>query len=253
MQFPGKSRSKDLIYSARRVLLPWRNAQRAVILAYHSVGYAKDQFTITPEAFAWQLKELQREGCSVVSVNELDRMMGEGSIHPRTVVITFDDGRKDNYEHVFPLIQKYKVPISIFLVTGSIGTRLPDTVSDSEALTETEIRDMDASGWVTFGAHTVSHPKLTQISEEDVKREVTESKVAVEKLLSKSCDYLAYPYGRVSASVEVAAKHAGFALALATEAGVVTPDSPRYRLPRNGIDANTSHAAFKGILAHGSL
>jgi peptidoglycan/xylan/chitin deacetylase (PgdA/CDA1 family) len=253
MQFRGKSALKDLAYSARRMLVPWRSDPRAVVLAYHSVGNPDDPYSVTSEMFAWQLDELRRAGCTAVPLRELDRMMAEGNVPPRTVVLTFDDGRRDNYTYAFPLLKERGIPASVFLVTGSVGKRFPGTVSDTDALTLDEIREMDASGLITFGAHTVSHPKLTHVSGEDVKEEVEGSKRAVEGLLGKPCDYFAYPYGRVSESVELATRKAGFTLALSTEPGIVRPNSPRFRLPRNGIGANTTRQAFRGIIAHGSL
>ena len=253
MDFPGKSVLKDIVYMLRRTFLPWRNKGRAVVLAYHSVSDDGDRFSVTPREFAWQLGELRRQGFSIVSVEGLERMLDAGSVPPRTVVLTFDDGRRDNYAQVFPLLREHNIPIAIFLVTGSIGSRLPERVASTDALTADEIQEMAASGLITFGAHSVSHPKLTHIPEEKAKEELADSKAAVERLLGTSCDYVAYPYGRVNDAVERAAHAAGYTLAFATVPGTVGPDASRYRIPRNGIDTTVTRAQFRGIIAHGCL
>jgi len=72
----------------------------------------------------------------------------------KPVFITFDDGYKENYTEIFPILQKYDAKITIFLTTE------PET----ERLTLDMIREMSDSGLVKFESHTATHPDLAQIS-----------------------------------------------------------------------------------------
>jgi peptidoglycan/xylan/chitin deacetylase (PgdA/CDA1 family) len=64
-----------------------------------------------------------KKHCRVVSLNELvDAIDNNTHLPPRAVVLTFDDGWRDNYEYAFPILRQYGLPATIFLSTGYIGT-----------------------------------------------------------------------------------------------------------------------------------
>lgn len=239
---------RTIISTLRRFLVPWRETPRAVILTYHSVSPERRSYTISPETFEWQLKQIMLQGCRVVSLRTLEEMLDRGRVEPRSVVITLDDGRRDNYEHAFPLLKKYSLPATVFVVSGHIGKS-----GGLQMLTKEQLREMHASGLVDFEPHSVHHPKLTQVSPEEAYREIAGSKRMLEELLGKECPHFAYPYGRHNAAVEAAAERAGIRLAFATRPGAVTPENARLALPRNAVESDTGRLEFRGILAHGSL
>jgi peptidoglycan/xylan/chitin deacetylase (PgdA/CDA1 family) len=84
------------------------------------------------------------------------------------VIITFDDGRKSVYEKAYPVLKKYDMPATLFVITSMPGT-------DSETyLSWQEIRTLADSGW-EIGGHSHTHPNLTKISEADAVHEVEQS------------------------------------------------------------------------------
>ena len=248
----AKSLAKFVIYRVRDLLLP-ASAASAVILTYHSVSYEKNFITITPEEFEWQMEKIRSFGYRVISLAELEQMLDAGAVAPRTIVITFDDGRKDNYQYAFPVLKKFNMPATVFLATDYIGNSLPSSAGPIAALSEVELREMHASGLIDFEPHTASHPNMKKLTAEEAETEVRRSKERIEKLLGKICPYFAYPYGKFDEKAQKAVQAAGIRLAGATIHGTITAKSPRLALPRNGIDTGIRKMHFRSILAHGRI
>ena len=241
---------KSVAYAIRR-LLPRKDG--AIILAYHSIDDTDDPYTVSPGMFEWQLGEIRRQGLRVVKLAELEKMLEAGHVESRTVVLTFDDGRRDNYVHTFPILKRFAMPATIFSVTGIIGSGFKGSSGEVPVLTEAQMRDMHDSGLVDFEPHTESHPNLKKIPIDDVRREVTTSKRMLENMLGRPCPYFAYPYGRHTQEIRRVVRESGIRLAVATHAGFVTLGSERLALPRNDIRPDVTPAQFKSILRRGSL
>lgn len=74
------------------------------------------------QAFKMQMEYLSQRYC-VVTVGELIEAIEKGKeIQRRSCVITFDDGWKDFYSYAFPMLKKYNLPATVFLVSGYVGT-----------------------------------------------------------------------------------------------------------------------------------
>jgi peptidoglycan/xylan/chitin deacetylase (PgdA/CDA1 family)/CelD/BcsL family acetyltransferase involved in cellulose biosynthesis len=95
------------------------------ILYYHRVNGDNDPFfpSLRPEVFERHMRHIARN-YKVVSLTGLLDHLANGS--PANVVaITFDDGYRDNYEIAFPVLQRYRLPATIFLTTGSLDSGEP--------------------------------------------------------------------------------------------------------------------------------
>lgn len=225
----------------------------AIVLTYHSVDDFDDEYTVSKETFEWQLDAIENAGLRVISVSELDQMLEKGEVADKTVILTFDDGRKDNFTNLFPILLERKIPATIFSITGIIGGEYQGKGRAVPMLSESDMQRMQDSGVIDFEPHTITHPKLTQVSLEEVRHEVKGSKHSLETMFSKGCDYFAYPYGRHSPEIRQILKENGIKLAFATQAGFVTRMSDRLTLPRNHIRHDVTKAQFKSILNRGSL
>jgi peptidoglycan/xylan/chitin deacetylase (PgdA/CDA1 family) len=97
-----------------------RNVQ---ILTYHRVNDERDPFfpAIPSAVFATQMEYLASH-FSVCSLTEAVERLRTGDVPDNTVVITFDDGYRDNYIYAFPILRKFCIPATIFLATSSIGS-----------------------------------------------------------------------------------------------------------------------------------
>ena len=156
------------------------------ILVYHTVG---DYTTTLPakanlsvELFRRHMEYFERTRIHIVSLDDVIDRLEEGTPSPesKTIALTFDDGYEDNYHIVFPIIQKYGVPITIFLTAEKIGSRWDTPAGALRGLEWKQIREMAKSGLVTFGSHGISHVNLTGLSGPALLREIAGSKTQIE-------------------------------------------------------------------------
>lgn len=247
-----KSLIKDFVYTIRRLILGPRKA--GIILVYHSVSDEnKLNFTVTPKQFEDQMAYLAKNDFKVVSLDQLMKYREAGFIPEKTVAITFDDGYQDNYTQAFPILKKYNFPATIFLTTSDLGQiRVVREVS-FKILSPEELKTLESSGIISIEAHTVSHPKLTQVSKAEIEKEISESKKIIDKILNKNCIHCAYPKGRYNSAVLEIIPKTGIHYGYTTIDGFVTTKSPAYEIPRNGISGSTSMAQFKGIVVGGRI
>ncbi len=246
-----KTMLKDIVYSVRRLCVRKKNS--AIVLVYHSVGRNGLRFTVTPEMFEHQMAWLNKEKFNVVSLDKLTGYMDAGSIPPKTLAITFDDGYRDNIIEAFPVLKRYGFPATIFLTVSDLGKSRDVRGVPLEILSEEELRHLESSGLVLIEPHTVTHPKLTQVPDATIEQEITQSKKTIEGILNKNCIHFAYPKGRYNDAVLEIISHTGIKYGYTTINGFVTPKSSHYEIPRNGITSDTTMAQFKGIALAGRV
>jgi peptidoglycan/xylan/chitin deacetylase (PgdA/CDA1 family) len=158
---------------------PPRGADDVVILLYHRVGPEEVEIELPP----W---ELEREIAYLASherVRTLDDVLEAGG---GGVVITFDDGTPDFHEHVVPLLERYRVPATLYL-----ATRLAES---GAGLTWDQLADGVRTRLVTVGSHTHSHADLSHASESEAREEMRKSKDLIEDHLGVACRHFAYPW-----------------------------------------------------------
>ena len=138
------------------------------------------------------------------------------------VLLTFDDGYDDLYDHFLPLVIRHRLTAVVFLVVDRVGsTNLWDQQSGLRArslLTWPQIRELQSHG-IEFGSHTLTHPYLPEVPDEHLRREVSESKHRLEDALGAEVASFAYPYGGVDRRVRAAVAEAGYKLAFTTLPG----------------------------------
>lgn len=190
------------------------------ILVYHGVfphhpGQTAMQraYDVAPEAFEAQMAYLHDHDFHVISLTALVEALETGKpIAERSVVITLDDGRENQYVHAFPILKKYGYTATFFVYPNPVN-RVADF------MTWDQIRDMQKAG-MTIGCHTQTHPYLTKVVDpRDMKREVEGSRAILEKQLGVKVDLFAYPFGLKNAEVEATIRRAGYRAARAFPGG----------------------------------
>jgi len=201
--------------------------QRFVILMYHMISEPKTaaevKYACPPKQFEEHLKMLLSAGFKPVSINAIAEYFSNQTPLPeKSFLITFDDGFEDNYSNAFPILQRYQIPAVIYLATGLIGKTnqwmSKSTFSERKMLTWTQIKDMASQG-IDFGSHTVSHPKLIELNDNSVSKELVESKQIIEEQLGIVCSHFAYPYGLLAESTLELVHQAGYKTACSTRSG----------------------------------
>src|SRR5437762_8940555 len=117
------------------------------VLVYHSISTPREpmlgDIDISPARFAQQLKWLSRSKRVVRLEETLTRS------NSRTLAITFDDGYRDNLTTALPLLEKFNLPMTLFVVAGF--------VNGDGYLSEDELREISRHPLITIGAHGLWH------------------------------------------------------------------------------------------------
>lgn len=201
------------------------------IIMYHSVNKAPDVCTITPEAFYRQV-EFIHDHFAILRLKDIHKAMAvqESS---RKVVITFDDAFTDFHDSVFPVLEEFRMPSTVFVPTGFIGKfndwDFPFDKCHKKAVMDVpQLRELQETKWVDFGSHSVDHKKMSKLSVEEMRRQMAVSRSTLEDLLSTSVTMFAYPYGRLgefSSLTEQILSESGYEIGVTNHWG--TRNSPR--------------------------
>ena len=223
------------------------------VLMYHKVS--PDTRTgglglrVPPEDFDWEMQYLKKNNYHTVSLgNVLDYFQSGKALPQKPIVITFDDGYKDNYQYAYPILKKYDYTATVFVVTSIIGKTNEFDVKkhlqpENKMMDWSEIKSL-ATGGITIGSHTLTHPHLTQISQTEARQEIMESKNVLEKGLGKEVQFFCYPYGDNNDTVAKMVKEIGYRAAVTTQLGINNQDNDPYLMNRIRIMGNYNHQKF---------
>lgn len=287
--------------------LPAVFGSRLSILIFHRV-HAETDALFPSEPDANRFRELMQFLCSCfrfVSLDEAVQALREGRLRPGTVVVSFDDGYRDNLEVACPILSELGIPAAFFVATGFMAgglmwnDRLIESIRGAPGgerelsrelariLAEPKLatgqpvsrRDLclrslaavkylppaereQAVGRIqsalgaapgslmmdpeqvrrlrdygmTVGGHTINHPILSGLAEDEARHEIAGGKRALESVLGETVRYFAYPNGKpgvdYSARDVGLVREAGFEAAVSTEWGVAGPCADLHQLPR---------------------
>jgi peptidoglycan/xylan/chitin deacetylase (PgdA/CDA1 family) len=225
------------------VLIAWgfyafymRPRHTVPVLMYHSITEdTQSSLSVSPENFKKQIAYLERSGYSVISLDELVKGIVKGErFSNKQVVLTFDDGFRDNYINAFPVLAKHGMPATIFIATDYIG-------ENPEYLTWDQIRAM-AENNIDFGGHTCSHAYLPSLKHTKfLVSEIAGCKAAIEKELGRPIYYFCYPTGGFTQEAKELVKMAGYKGACTTNRGFDMSNLDVYEINRikiTDLDAN---------------
>lgn len=191
-------------------------------------------------------KLLKRLGYQTLTFADLANKGLASRLEPgkKYVIITVDDGYRDNYELLFPLLKKYGFKAVIYLVTGERFNRWdvehPDNPEKRvELMTPEQIREMADSGLVEFGGHTLTHPHLNRLGRDAQHREIADNKAQLEQLLGRPLASFAYPFGSHNEDSKALAQALGYPFAVATNSGPLAMHEDPYQIRRIAIFPRT--------------
>jgi len=221
--------------------LPWTPVP---ILMYHAVeDETRDpkykHFYVTASLFEWQMRYLQRSGYTPIHFAQLAQAMVDGVLPARPVILTFDDGYENLMTNVYPLLGELNWPYTVFLVSDRIGATsewvTPEGYDASRLLAWHHIHEMAANSRVDFQPHTSTHPRLSSLAREALRRELVDSRDLLSQNLGKEMNVICYPYGDHNDAVVNAARDAGYTMGVTTDFGRVRAVDDPLTLPRISV------------------
>lgn len=155
-----------------------------VLLRYHCVSddiWGSEPLFMSPSSLEEQIRTMRDMGCSFLTFEDLDKI----DQYEKPVFLTFDDGYRDNYEELFPILKRYNVKATIFVITGGIG--------GSRFMDAGQLRELSESGLVSLQSHTVSHKDMRQMSDEQLEYQCAASQLALARITGKIPFAMSFP------------------------------------------------------------
>jgi peptidoglycan/xylan/chitin deacetylase (PgdA/CDA1 family) len=224
----------------------------------------KNDWTISAKTFEKHLQYLQENGYETITLRDLvDYMRGEIELSGKCVVITFDDGDESVYRYAYPLLKKYGMKGTLFLITSKVG----QVWSDLTLSASYELREMQRSEVIDIESHThdlhykikrgkYPHPTFMLPDDDSSPHEINKvfddlkkSRLVIERLFRTESAFLAWPFGFGSALADSLAREAGFEGIVTLKSGANLKGESPYTIRRYTITARTSMRIFREMVA----
>jgi peptidoglycan/xylan/chitin deacetylase (PgdA/CDA1 family) len=236
----------------------------ACVLMYHRVAetgifdFSLDDWNVTPSRLENQFRWLSQNAECVPLRDVLRKLVSQPTSKP-VVALTFDDGFANFHHDVLPLLKRYAIPATLFVVTRHVGSTEPypfdrwgqKNRSRTSAIawipiTWDEIEGCLNSGLVAVGSHSHQHLNALSASDEQLAEEAGISREILSSRLGPDhASFYAYPYGssrlgQVRTAYIGAVRKAGYQLAVTTDLGLALPNTTPLQIPRIEVHAYDS-------------
>ena len=197
---------------------------KILVLNYHQVKNGNTYLSVHLDDFDAQMNYLVENGYIAITPDALlSALEGELELPPKPVLITFDDGYSDNYENAFPILQKYGLRATIFVIPALVGKE--------GYMTWDELKEMEENG-ITMQSHTLNHIALEELPDDGLRTELLKSKQILEDQLGHAVDFVAYPTGTYNLHIAGIAREVGYKGAFTIKYGNVDLGSNFFALER---------------------
>jgi len=214
------------------------------VLLYHQIGISPSDetnlncFCKTTE-FHNQMEFLSKSNeYEVISLaSAIDLISTSKCIDRNYVVLTFDDGCESFYDIAYPMIKSFGFTATVYPITGFLGQNAiinSKVYNHLKVMSEVMIKELGENG-VDFGAHTLNHLKLTEISDSEAEYQIINSKCNLENILGKQIKSFSYPHGIYNKNIIEIVKYAGFKNAVSCNSAYLTNNSSLFEIPRKYI------------------
>jgi peptidoglycan/xylan/chitin deacetylase (PgdA/CDA1 family) len=197
---------------------------------------------VSPAAFGRQMAALKALGFQSIPLSNLNSQEAK-----KPIVITFDDGYENFYQHALPSLKKHNLTATVFLVSQQVGGSNAWDVAEGDVeerlMTADQIAASQNQG-IEFGSHTRNHANLAKASPETAWDEIANSKIDLEELLNQKVETFAYPYGAETGETRKMVEKAGYRVACSTRKGTNDTGTDPYALKRINIRRDTALPFF---------
>lgn len=209
------------------------------ILMYHAVSddlWGYSELFVSPSDLEQQLAYLTENGYDPIFFEDLPDL----EEYDKPVILTFDDGYLDNYTELYPLLQKYNVKATIFVITSSMGVH-------EKSMTREQVKELSDSGLVSIQSHTLTHPELSSLDESQQLAQIRDSKLEVARMTGREPYVLCYPSGeRNETTKELTAQYYRFGVDM--NGGLYTTGDDPMTISRYYVSRSTSLGEFASMV-----
>lgn len=229
-------------------LVKWINRRKVTILSYHSVVDSNEPTRPDPykqhlplDLFRKHLDHLKKD-YTVISLRDfLSARRKHRELPNYSVVLTFEDGFQDFYTVAAGQLAQRQLDATVFVITDKVDGRYPP--NGESFLSWPQVEELARSG-VEVGSHTCSHPKLPELSLDEVRRELADSRTAIMAHIEQVEVPLSYPHGRTSRSIIRLGQSLGYSCAITTELGPNDCEADVFALSRTTIASDDDLPTF---------
>ena len=196
------------------------------ILMYHSIcaDYPDNSLMVAPELFNEQMAWLNNNGFTTMSLEEVYEAFETGKVPVRPVAITFDDGYADNYTEAYPILKKYGMKATFFIITNN-------TDKDGYYMNTDMLKEMKEYG-MEIENHTAYHFELGGASLEDQRMTIEDGQTFLKENIGVESKFLCYPAGKYDDTTVSLDAQLGIKAAVTTEYGFSSINDGLYTLKR---------------------
>ena len=237
------------VYRQARIDAVLQSFKEIPVLTYHRVLLqppqgSKFNIYVSVDELEAQIVNLKQRGFEFVTFKDL----AEGVRPKKPVILTFDDGYEDNFQNLLPLLKKHNAKAVIYaLADRAVRNNCWDMAKDepeAPLMNDAQLLECHQSGLIEIGSHGLRHQHLPQLSDDEVRQEIFDSKQALEKLLSDEVVSFAYPYGDYGDREAELVREAGYCFGVATVSGPVKMADDLMRVRRITMFPNTGKSKF---------
>lgn len=226
------------------------NKHAVTVLCYHSFSDNSNRYSVTPSEFEKQMQTI-RKYSDFISLSELKEYLNGKTPDRSKVLITIDDGYRSIHK-ITPIIQKYSIPVVLFVLSNPKAANRKELDTDEELLSWDDLSVLVKKGWV-IGSHSATHNNFSKLSDTELAVEVATSKEQIEMQTKSPVEVFAYPKGIFTHTVLAYMKSGPYTLAFTTLAGTIKRGVNPLLLPRTIIDHTHSFHDFPALYSRSWL
>ncbi len=194
---------------------------------------ANRELEVTPQFLEQTIGNYLQQGYRFVSIDEACAIIAKGRSKQPFVCLTFDDGYRDTFDLAYPLLKGHNIPFAVYVTTGFVDqTASVWWYDQTDVMNWEQIQALDADPLCTIGAHTITHPRLSTLTEDDMRNEIVVSKRRLEEVLVHTVDHFSYPHGDYNEDTITIVRDCSFRTALMAWGGTVRRGDSSFLLHR---------------------
>lgn len=241
------------------------------VLVYHSINEqdSKDRLGLRISRFDFlgQMQSLKEWGYEVLDIGSIfGKPPSDTKIKRKSIILTFDDGYKDFIYNAIPILEEFGYPVTLFVTIEDlqgIKRKITDNYWDTwDKISWSELKSILRNNKVSIGSHGFSHTRFNQLTYNELRKEIVDSKKILENELGRPVDLFSYPHGTYNRICLKLLREAGYKAAFSGKPGLFsslakpheinrTEISNHYSLPsefRKRINGSYDWTALKNII-----